>query len=1293
VLIKTVSAGGIFPTYDPGGGAFYQDETKLYDFYNSAIVQLDENGVRKWATVLSHESANTNDQDYDVWGISSKNNKLYFTGIAGQSNTNKIPLRNLSGAYYETDEIGSVCPFVGMFSNTGVLEWCTYFHSGNTGNTTYNGQPYDVQIDSEDNLWVFGQTSTSAGASLGHLILDPGGAFMQSSPLGSSDIIFTKFDSSLQPVWSSYYGGGSTDNFQSVTSDWQGRVCFAGYTYSSDFTTYDPGSGAYYKASTANNSNIINPYIVRFSDDNQINWATTYSDSTYFDGVEVGSNDLLYVTGRTWALTFDIYNETGSYNDASYNGGSSDYVFLKFDNLGTRQWATYYGGTDYEGGGLSGRSGINVYFDPCATESKIVVFGGTKSVDFPTLNSGGGAVFQGSITNTTAPVIIQFNETTISGESVAPTSASANPASVCSGIPTDITLTASGGTLGTGAVVQWYTGSCGGTFVGTGNPLVVSQTLSSNTTYYVRYSGICNTTTCASTTVNIASLSTTPSLISGTTTICSGGSTTLTASGGTMGTGASYQWYAGGCASGSVIGTNASITVSPGSNTTYYVRRTGTCNTTSCINKLITVVADPTITSQPSGGSICSGNSHELSVSASGGTPSLTYQWYNSSGAISGATSSTYSATISSNYYCIVSASGRGCSNATSNTVGVTVNPNLPVSVSIEASDNPICFGLPCTFTATPTNGGGSPSYQWKLDGSNVGSNSNTYNNSSLTDGNTITCVLTSSEGCTTGNPATSSSIVMDVTTPSTTTLSAGDYVWSGNSNVYWGTASNWLSYNGSAFNVASVLPTTENDVQFIPYNGCAANTAHIGSGTSVNCKDITIKTSLIMDNTSVLNVYGNWDNQGTFTANNNTVVFKGSSSQNIGGSAGTSFSNLTIDNSSGLTNGVKLNVSPASPTIVTGTLTLTNGKLTSSASNLLVLNTGSESSSGAVNSFVEGPMKKIGSTAFVFPIGNETTWARIGIASLSGVEEFTAQYFHTGYGDLTVSQSSPYDLDHVSEGEYWTLSRAGTKTASVRLYTEDTEQSVINDCSDLVIAHWNGTSWENIISNYSVTSAGCNTPTGQPLNIVSSESYTSFSPFTFGSKKKASNPLPIELVYFKAECDNTDAILYWQTASETNNDYFVVEKSNDMQNFFEIGIIPGSGNSNQLNNYSFTDNSLFSGNNYYRLKQIDYNGEYTVYGTIAVNCDKDQTGMLNLLAYPNPFNNELNIVVEEVKDKNFVIELFDQLGNIVFVEDYYSSENTFYITIDLTDIAPAVYNLRCRSKDNVIYLKLVKKY
>ena len=97
---------------------------------------------------------------------------------------------------------------------------------------------------------------------------------------------------------------------------------------------------------------------------------------------------------------------------------------------------------------------------------------------------------------------------------------------------------------------------------------------------------------------------------------------------------------------------------------------------------------------------------------------------------------------------------------------GTPCLPANPVSVSIAANPaGQICFGSSVTFTATPTNPGTTPSYQWKNNGANVGTNSPTYTVSSLTNGNQISCVLTSNISCATGNPATSNVITMTVNT------------------------------------------------------------------------------------------------------------------------------------------------------------------------------------------------------------------------------------------------------------------------------------------------------------------------------------------------------------------------------------------------------------------------------------------------------------------------------------------------------------------------------------------------
>ncbi len=210
-----------------------------------------------------------------------------------------------------------------------------------------------------------------------------------------------------------------------------------------------------------------------------------------------------------------------------------------------------------------------------------------------------------NVTNGTCPTVTSSTISINNRYNEAPTSLSSNVATpYCSNAaPTNITLTATFPALiNMRGTVKFYSGSCGGTLVGTVNPNESSSTASVtiaaptvSTTYFARYepgTGTnCSNTACVSTTVTVHTTSTVPATIAlSDNNICSGNSTTLTASGGTAGVGATFQWYAGDCGLGSVLGTTASITVSPTITTTYYVRRINACNTTACISATVNVL-------------------------------------------------------------------------------------------------------------------------------------------------------------------------------------------------------------------------------------------------------------------------------------------------------------------------------------------------------------------------------------------------------------------------------------------------------------------------------------------------------------------------------------------------------------------------------------------------------------------------------------------------------------------------------------------------------------------------------
>jgi Leucine-rich repeat (LRR) protein/PKD repeat protein len=300
---------------------------------------------------------------------------------------------------------------------------------------------------------------------------------------------------------------------------------------------------------------------------------------------------------------------------------------------------------------------------------------------------------------------------------------------------------------------------------------------------------------------------TAPTGISGLTGICNGANTTLSANGGLDGSGAVYEWGTGAIGSNIIAGQNtSSITVSPSINTTYWVRRVGTVppctNNTAGVTQLVTVTANVvpslSISANP-GNTICNGTSVTFTATPVNGGAAPAYQW-KLNGANVGSNSATYTNASLSNgntIQCVLTSNANCASplTANSNTINMTVNSSVTPSISISANPGAtICNGTSVTFTATPVNGGAAPAYQWQVNGANVGTNSNTYTSTTLSNNNIVSCILTSNANCASPTQVGSNNINMLVNpnlTPSVTISATSTTVCSGSTIDFTANATN----------------------------------------------------------------------------------------------------------------------------------------------------------------------------------------------------------------------------------------------------------------------------------------------------------------------------------------------------------------------------------------------------------------------------------------------------------------------------------------------------------------------
>ncbi|MBC7452033.1 MAG: T9SS type A sorting domain-containing protein [Cytophagales bacterium] len=164
---------------------------------------------------------------------------------------------------------------------------------------------------------------------------------------------------------------------------------------------------------------------------------------------------------------------------------------------------------------------------------------------------------------------------------------------------------------------------------------------------------------------------------------------------------------------------------------------------------------------------------------------------------------------------------------------------------------------------------------------------------------------------------------------------------------------------------------------------------------------------------------------------------------------------------------------------------------------------------------------------------------------------------------------------------------------------------------------------------------------------------------------------LPITLVSFKGTINTSnDAELSWVTATEINNEKFILEKSVNGTDFSFVAELKGAGNSSMLLSYAYTDTEVEEGTIYYRLKQVDYDGKYAYSRIIALTVSE----AIQVSVYPNPATHQVSVAIQGAGEDTYDISIVDVLGRVLKHQpDMYSG----LINIQVSDLAAGHYMIQ----------------
>lgn len=188
-----------------------------------------------------------------------------------------------------------------------------------------------------------------------------------------------------------------------------------------------------------------------------------------------------------------------------------------------------------------------------------------------------------------------------------------------------------------------------------------------------------------------------------------------------------------------------------------------------------------------------------------------------------------------------------------------------------------------------------------------------------------------------------------------------------------------------------------------------------------------------------------------------------------------------------------------------------------------------------------------------------------------------------------------------------------------------------------------------------------------------------------------SNNALPVKYTSFTATKQATANLLKWTTASESNNSHFEVQRSVDGKSFETLARVKGNGTTNKVRTYTYQDAQAPAAKVvYYRLKQVDFDGQSELSKTVSVVGNTNQNGIQATL--PNPFTNELSIGVQATTNGVAQVELMDMIGKLHHSSTEVLTAGNNTIEINTTTVPDGIYFVRVSLNGETFTRKVVKK-